>query len=217
MNAIVISEQARIPTWVADLDSFRRWARSEAFPEHGQFSYLNGDLWVDLSMERAAHNQIKEAIAFAVTLMIKERRLGLYFGDGMLLTNLDASLATEPDGMFLSNEALEAGRVALEEGGDSQEVLGTPDMVLEVVSKTSVRKDTVVLRDLYWKAGIPEYWLVETRDNRAQLDILRYTSSKYVTTRKQGGWVKSGLFGRSFRLTPEQTLHGVPRYSLASR
>jgi hypothetical protein len=29
-------------------------------------------------------------------------------------------------------------------------------MVLEVVSKYSVYKDTVLLPDLYWKAGIPE-------------------------------------------------------------
>jgi hypothetical protein len=27
------------------------------------------------------------------------------------------------------------------------------------VSPSSVQKDTVVLRELYWKAGIPEYWL----------------------------------------------------------
>ena len=36
-------------------------------------------------------------------------------------------------------------------------------MVLEVVSKTSVRKDTVVLPQLYWKSKIPEYWLVDGR------------------------------------------------------
>ena len=35
-------------------------------------------------------------------------------------------------------------------------------MTLEVVSSSSVRKDTVDLRDRYYKAGILEYWLVDT-------------------------------------------------------
>ncbi|MCI0358573.1 MAG: Uma2 family endonuclease [Planctomycetaceae bacterium] len=36
-------------------------------------------------------------------------------------------------------------------------------MTLEVVSDTSVVKDTQELRSLYWLAGIQEYWLVDAR------------------------------------------------------
>src|SRR5256885_8764701 len=43
------------------------------------------------------------------------------------------------------------------------ELEGTPDMVLEVVSESSVQKDTKRLRQLYWQAGIREYWLVDAR------------------------------------------------------
>jgi Uma2 family endonuclease len=217
MSAIVIGEQVRIPAWVVDLDSFRRWARSEEYPERGWFSHLNGELWVDLSMDRLAHNQIKGAIGTGLTLIVKENRLGFYLGDRMLLTHLDAALATEPDGMFVSNDSLGAGRVLLEEGDETLEVLGTPDMVLEVVSKTSVQKDTVVLRDLYWRAGVAEYWLVDSRAEAPQLDILRHTASKYAITRRQGGWVKSGVFGRSFKVTQAPSAHGVSEYTLASR
>jgi len=38
-------------------------------------------------------------------------------------------------------------------GDDSIEILGSPEMTLEVISPTSVEKDTVHLRRLYWKAG----------------------------------------------------------------
>ena len=35
------------------------------------------------------------------------------------------------------------------------ELEGVPDMVLEVVSRSSVRKDTVLMRQAYWRAATP--------------------------------------------------------------
>lgn len=217
MSPIVIGEQVRIPSWVKDLTSFRQWACSDEFPEHGWFSHLKGELWVDVSRERLSHNQIKTIICAVLTIMVQSQRLGRFISDRMLLTHLGAELSTEPDGMFVSNEALASGRVALIEGDDSLEVLGTPDMVLEVVSKSSVRKDTMVLPQLYWAAGIPEYWLVDTRDEEPALDIRRRGSRKYASVRKQGGWVKSAVFGQSFRLTRQADEHGLSKYTLAVR
>lgn len=58
VSAIVIGDKTRIPSWVKDLESFRRWARSDEYPEHGWFSFLHGVFWVDLSMEQLfTHNQ----------------------------------------------------------------------------------------------------------------------------------------------------------------
>jgi Uma2 family endonuclease len=80
------------------------------------------------------------------------------------------------------------------------EIEGTPDMVLEVVSTRSVRKDTKVLRGLYAKAGIPEYWLVDARKDPPQFDVLHWTGRGYTATRRKQGWLKSKVFGRSFLL-----------------
>lgn len=217
MSSLVIGEQVRIPGWVVDLDSFRRWVCSDEFPEHGWFSHLHGDLWVDLSMETAVHNQIKSEIARVLGNLTKARHLGRYFGDRMLLTNPQAGLATEPDGMFLSHAALDAGKVNLFSGDETLEVFGTPNMVLEVVSKTSVPKDTVVLRDLYWQAGVAEYWLVDSRSEKPALDIWRRGSRKYLSTSKQAGWVKSKVFSSAFRLQRQPGAHDLSEYSLAVR
>src|SRR5688500_1214187 len=137
MSAIVIAEQARIPAWVKDHASFRKWIHSGDFPERGQFFHLNGELWVDLSMETLAHNRIKGQIAAVLTLCVELQRLGSFLHDRMVLTNLEVLLSSEPDGMFVADASLRSGRVALEEGDESLEVMGTPDMVLEVVSKTT--------------------------------------------------------------------------------
>jgi Uma2 family endonuclease len=66
----------------------------------------------------------------------------------------------------------------------SCELEGSPEMVLEVVSETSVHKDTEELRELYWHAGTLEYWLVDARTDATHFDILHYGRKGYTTTRK---------------------------------
>jgi Uma2 family endonuclease len=97
------------------------------------------------------------------------------------------------------------------------EVEGSPDMVLEVVSASSVQKDTVDLFEGYWQAGIAEYWLVDVRKQPLRFDIYRYTSKGYRRTAKQGGWVHSGVFGKSFRLTQQLGPGRNPEYTLTMR
>ena len=75
---------------------------------------------------------------------------------------------------------------------------GTPEMVLEVISPTSVHKDTIVLQDLYWRAGIKEYWVADPRREGLSFDILKHGPKGFVTSRKQDGWIKSAVFGKSF-------------------
>ncbi len=153
------TESVRIPLWVADLPSFRRWAESEESPDKAIVCYLAGELWVEMSKEQVySHNHVKTEFARVLAGLVKQRRLGRYFGDGLFLTNVEADICTKPDGTFVSREAFDESRVRLIEGATEGfvEIEGTPDMVLEVVSGSSVSKDCQWLRDLYWKAGIPE-------------------------------------------------------------
>lgn len=207
-----------VPHWVEDLDTFRRWARSAEFPESGKISYFKGDLGVDLSMETMAHNQLKGEYNTVLGALTKKERRGRYFHDRMMLVHEDAGLSTEPDGMFVSHVAMETGRIRIEQGDDSLELIGSPDMTLEIVSRFSVRKDKVVLRELYWEAQVPEYWLVDSRGEQATFEILRRTPKGYVGVRKQqGGWLKSAVFGKSFRLTQETDRRGNAEFTLAVR
>ena len=217
MSTIVLGENIRIPHFVDDLESFRRWARSDEFPERGRFSHLNGELWVDAMPEQLfTHNQVKGEFAIVLGGMMKSDHLGRYFHDRTLLTNAEAGLSTEPDGTLVSYASPKRDRVRLLEAEEGfLELEGTPDMVLEVVSSTSVEKDTVVLRELYWQADIPEYWLVDARGDRLQFDILRRRPTGYVATRTQAGWLKSAVFGKSFRLSSRPDELGHPEYTLS--
>jgi Uma2 family endonuclease len=217
---IVLSDQAFIPGWVVDLESFRHWARSEDFPTRGQFSFLNGHLWADLNMEQLfSHNQVKTEYTIVVGGLVTALDRGYFFSDRTFLSNPAADLSTEPDGMLVSWEAVQTGLVRWVAGAEEGfiEVEGTPDMVLEIISATTVQKDTKELLDLYWRAGIPEYWLVDGRGKSPRFDIYRHAARRYVATRRQDGWLKSLVLGRSFRLSQQTDRLGHPRYTLAIR
>ncbi len=61
------AEVVRIPWWILDLDSFRRWARSDEFPEAGRICYLRGEVRVDMSKEKNfTHNQVKSEFSLVI-------------------------------------------------------------------------------------------------------------------------------------------------------
>jgi Uma2 family endonuclease len=83
-------------------------------------------------------------------------------------------------------------------------------MVLEVVSRSSVQKDTRNLREDYWQAGVREYWLIDARTDPLPFDILRHTPKGYRATAKKDGWLRSVVFGKSFRLLRRISALGHP-------
>jgi Uma2 family endonuclease len=218
MSAVVIEETVRVPDWVKNLESFRRWYLSDDFPNSGVISYIQKEVWLDLRMEELAHNQVKGEIAFVLTGLLKKNQLGKYFQDRFRLINWQAGLSTEPDGMFVLYETLQNDQAKLVEGEKGwMELEGTPDMVLEVVSSSSVKKDTVKLRKSYWQAEIPEYWLVDARQDPLSFEILRSNSRGYVPARKSGGWQSSSVFSQDFKLQKGTDKLGYPEFTLSVR
>ena len=221
-----------VPSWVVDLDSFCRWRESDDVPEKLRAWYLNGEVWVDLSMEEVnTHVLLKSKFFIVLGGLVDAGRLGRFYPDGVFLKNTAANIAGEPDATFASTEALQAKRVRPIRGkkGKIIGLEGSPDMVLEVVSDSSTRKDLVVLRQAYWEAGVREYWLVDARREPLVVRHFRRTAKGYTATRKQDGWIKSAVFGKSFRLTRQvdrgpwgRSIHPggpltafVPMYSVA--
>jgi Uma2 family endonuclease len=213
------SRRLSIPGWVTDINAFRRWLEEDDFPEDVRAWWLKGEVWLDMSREQLfTHNRIKLEIAATLHALARQESLGIMFTDGVLLSNFAADISGNPDGLFLATDTLAGDRVRLIEGKDDGyvELQGSPDMVLEVLSKSSEEKDEVLLKRAYWEADVREYWLVDVRKG-VRFEIFRHTAKGYTATRKQDGWVKSNVFGKSFRLVVEQGLGGHPDYTLEVR
>lgn len=214
------SDVLQIPPWICDLESFRRWATSDESPERGRLFFFEGEIWIDMTREQFfTHVGLKQEFFVVLGGIAKSEKLGTFCPDGLLVSNQAADLSGNPDGTFFSNESYRAGLVRLIEGAEQGfiELEGSPDMVLEVVSDSSVLKDTVTLRKLYFKAGIREYWLVDARGERLEFDILRRAARGFSSTRKVDGWMKSTVFGQSFRLTRSVNPLGHPEFNLEAK
>jgi Uma2 family endonuclease len=185
---------------------FRAWAVSDDFPERGRISYLDGELFIDMSPEELyAHGQVKLKVTSALDRLVDKLDSGELFPDRTLLTNEAAGLSTEPDACFGTWETLESGRLQqvplVDDEERVKELQGTPDWVLEIISDSSVNKDRRRLWQLYHRAGIPEYWLIDARGEEIEFRILLLTSAGYEEAEvKRGGWQVSRVFRRQFRL-----------------
>jgi Uma2 family endonuclease len=221
MITVMIDEsECTIPDSIENKSDFLDWMHSDEAPESGRFWWLQGKVWADTNMEEIfSHVAVKTEYTSVLHGIVKREKSGHYLTDGVLIANDDADISGEPDGLFVSNESIEAGLVQFIEGSrDGYTLLqGSPDMTLEIVSRGSVRKDTVNLREAYWVAGVKEYWLVDAR-KALSFDILRYTPRGYRSVRKDDeGWMKSSVFGKSFRLVQTKTAQGYPEYTLEVR
>lgn len=91
-------------------------------------------------------------------------------------------------------------------------------MVLEVISKTSVRKDTQDLRRKYAQAGVPELWLVDARAEPPTFDLLVLQEGSHTPVEPDpDGFCASPVWGRTFRLRRITDPPGQPDYRLDTR
>jgi Uma2 family endonuclease len=156
-----------------------------------------------------------------VEASVRQQDLGEVLPDGAMLVHEAAGLATEPDLMFCSWEGLRSGRVryaARGRAGDLVEVVGAPDLVVEVVSRHSVAKDTRRLRKLYHQAGIPEYWLIDVRCRAVAFRLLVHGRRGYAEAKPDAdGYARSPVLGRGLRLARGRNPVGGWRYDLLLR
>lgn len=201
----------------AGLSAFREWAGKNDLPEQVKVFFYRGEVWVDMGKQQIFTDvAVKTEITSVLYQFVKGQKLGNLFSDGVLVTNESAELSGNPDAVFVSKGALTTGHVVLVEGKDGGfvELLGSPDMVLEVVSDSSEEKDNQTLFEAYFEAGIPEYWLVDARGDEIEFHIYKRGPNRFVANRKQNGWVKSVVFGKSFRLVRGVDMTGNPEFTL---
>jgi Uma2 family endonuclease len=210
-----------VPEAARSLAGFRQWAASKEFPESAKIAFLAGELYIDLNPEMFdSHNQVKNAVNRTLSQLVFDRDLGKYCPDGLWITNDEADLSTEADATFFSWERLESGEVQLIPGSrahDGIEMRGSPDWVLEIVSDTSERKDTVRLLGLYFRANVREYWLIDARGEAIHFRLYRRSESAFVATEPAGGWLNSEVFQGDFRLIRNRDRLGGWSYSLEMR
>jgi len=212
--SLLVREPPCIPADAGTLEGFRRWSSSESFPEKGRIDFLDGELEVDLSPEDIyTHGGAKTALAAALYDRIVETGRGAVYVDCTRVVSVTARLSVEPDVLAVLWESLETGRMrevpaASRKEGRFIEFEGAPDLVVEVVSDSSERKDRRRLPPLYALAGVPELWQVDVRGPEVELGIHHLGPGGYEQAPADAeGWSVSRFLGCRCRLQ-RRTAHG---------
>jgi Uma2 family endonuclease len=122
-----------------------------------------------------ACNQLVELIDGAMAVTASPRDLHEYISvkltillGGYIYTNRLGEFRTSPNGFILDDYNIVKPDLAFIKKYSSTCKLGkdgywhgTPDLIVEITSTSSVRQDRVKKSDLYARHGVREYWLIE--------------------------------------------------------
>jgi Uma2 family endonuclease len=217
---VVFEGQLEIPP-ITNLAEFREWATSDAFPESGRIDYICGSIEVsDMAPEAlGSHGSPKVEIVSVIHQRLKTRRLGKVFVDRTRLSNPETGLSVEPDVLFVSYESIQSGRVKLvplrSHPYEYIEVEGAADLVVEIVSHSSVSKNRTQLPKEYFAAGVREYWLVDGRGDELEFAVFRRGRTAFTRTKPDArGFVQSKVLKSAFRFDRSRDELGFWEYEL---
>lgn len=146
MTATRLAESLLCP--VSDLGPYRR-EDYERLPDEPRYELLYGRLYLTPSP-----TFLHQVVASLLFQKLSEMARGM--GGIMLTAPLDVALAdhtiVQPDLLYLSAERLRESR----EG-----VAGPPNLVIEIASPGSVRRDRGEKLRAYAEHGVREYWIVD--------------------------------------------------------
>jgi Uma2 family endonuclease len=94
---------------------------------------------------------------------------------------LDERHVVQPDLLFVAH----ARRSIVQPDG----VFGPPDLVVEIVSPSSIRRDRAQKKEINARFGVPEYWLVDHVN--ATVEVFALENGQYVPHAPEKGKVVS--------------------------
>ena len=116
-----------------------------------RYELLDGEL-ILVASPNMDHQEAVTNLGTSLSVFVKEHDVGkIYFAPtDVLLTDTQVF---QPDILFVSNEREHIRTPA--------NIQGAPDLVVEVLSPSSVRRDWHDKRGLYASHGVREYWIVD--------------------------------------------------------
>ena len=122
----------------------------------------------------------------------RTNKLGICFADNLDVHFPDGSLF-KPDFVFISaaNEKLFLGKKQMT-------LHGVPDMVAEVFSRSTMKNDIGIKKDIYERNGVKEYWIIDPWRESIEVYLLR--GGKYELDGQYENWSDDELL----RLSDEE-------------
>lgn len=157
-------------------------------PEGAPYELLNGKLTF-MPSPKFRHQDASLNMLLLLGAFVKVHKLGIV-AHVPLDVHLDKENIVQPDILFLSNGRMDRRK---------DYIYGAPDLMVEILSKGTKKKDTKTKLALYEKYGVLEYWLVDTDKRTVEVHVA-----------EQGKFVKKSLLQEADSLKAT----GVPGFEV---
>jgi Uma2 family endonuclease len=141
--------------------------REMEFDDNDPYLYelLKGTL-VKKSSPTLIHQRISRKLLFTFETYILQKKCGEIFYAPLDVV-LDEENAPQPDLVYVSNE----NSAVLNE--EELVIVGTPDLVIEILSPGTAKRDKTLKKDIYGQFGVKEYWLVDPGNKTIEVYTLQ--------------------------------------------
>ncbi len=152
-------------------------------PDDERYELINGEL-ILVPAPNISHQRSNRKLGVQITIFVDQHELGEVF-----LAPTDVVLSdtevVQPDVLFISKER----RHIIMEAN----VQGAPDLVVEILSPSTAKRDWQAKRDLYAKHGVKEYWLADPANGIVWVMLLRDGVLEIVETYASGDTLTSPM------------------------
>lgn len=169
--------------------------RKMLFDDNDNYYYeiINGEM-IQKSAPAPIHQEVSRNLLFVLETYNRQHKKGSIFY-APIDVYLDEYNKPQPDLVFVTNEK----KAIITNDG----IMGIPDVIIEIISPTSIIRDRVEKKNLYEKMSVPEFWLIDPQYEAIEIYKLhnnRYELLSAATTLE--GELKSALFeGLAINLT----------------
>jgi Uma2 family endonuclease len=136
---------------------FRRWLGERPRSDINHYELIHGRI-VMTPPAGWPHGRIEARLARAIEEHVERNGLGIVLGSS---TGYDfpSGDTVEPDVSYISAERLAAGPAPQ----PGQFIRVVPNLVVEILSPSTTKRDQTEKKEIYERNGVDEYWIVDPR------------------------------------------------------
>ena len=136
--------------------------------EHDRYEIIYGDA-VMMAPPKRIHQIVSAEIFSQIHLFLKDKPCEVYFAPfGVRLFEQDGDSPEDVDTVVEPDISVVCDHNKLDDDGCK----GAPDMIVEILSPSTLRHDRIVKLDLYQRAGVREYWIADPQSRSIEVYLL---------------------------------------------
>ena len=140
------------------------------WPENERIELIDGEA-VMMSLPSTVHQKISGELFRQLANFLEGKKCEVFFAPfGVRLFEKDGDSPENVDTMVEPDISVICDRDKLDRHGCK----GAPDLIVEILSPSTQRRDRLIKLELYQRAGVREYWLVSPEEQTVQ--VLLFTN-----------------------------------------